>query len=274
MDFIQESPFAKYRVQPGTRVHLANTDPDDAGKWNKDKAKKAVDKERARIEEWQEKLYAESKQSLLIVLQATDTGGKDGTIEAVFEGVNPQGCNVASFKAPSSEELSHDFLWRIHKQAPAKGMITIFNRSHYEDVLVVRVKELVPEVVWRERYQTINDFERLLWLNGTRILKFYLHISKAEQKERLQARLDDPTKHWKFNAADLTERQLWDQYQAAFEDAISFCSTPYAPWYVIPANKKWYRNVVVSRIIADTLEAMNPQFPPSLPDLKDIVIPD
>jgi len=274
MDFIQESPFAKYRIQPGTRVHLANMDPDDAGKWDKDKAKKAVEKERARIEEWQEKLYAESKQSLLIVLQATDTGGMDGTIEAVFEGVNPKGCNVASFKAPSSEELSHDFLWRIHKQAPAKGMITIFNRSHYEDVLVVRVKEFVPEVVWRERYQLINDFERLLWLNGTKILKFYLHISKEEQKERLQARLDDPTKHWKFNSADLTERQLWDQYEVAFEDALSFCSTPYAPWYVIPANKKWYRNVVISRIIADTLEAMNPQFPLSLPDLKDVVIPD
>lgn len=274
MDFIQESPFAKYRVQPGTRVHLAKIDPDDVGKWDKDKAKKAADKERVRIEEWQEKLYAESKQSLLIVLQATDTGGKDGTIEAVFEGVNPQGCNVASFKAPSSEELAHDFLWRIHKQAPAKGMITIFNRSHYEDVLVVRVKEFVPEVVWRERYQLINDFERLLWLNGTRILKFYLHISKEEQKARLQSRLDDPTKHWKFNAADLTERQLWDQYQVAFEDAVSFCSTPYAPWYMIPANKKWYRNMVISRIIADTLEAMSPQFPLSLPDLKDIVIPD
>lgn len=273
MDFIQESPFANYRVQPGTRVHLTDIDPDNVGKWDKDKAKKAVEKERARIEEWQEKLYAESKQSLLIVLQATDTGGKDGTIEAVFEGVNPQGCTVASFKAPSSEELSHDFLWRIHKQAPAKGMITIFNRSHYEDVLVVRVKELVPEAVWRERYQTINDFERLLWLNGTKILKFFLHISKEEQKERLQARLDDPTKQWKFNVADLTERQLWDQYQVAFEDAVSFCSTPYAPWYVIPANKKWYRNVVISRIIADTLEAMNPQYPPS-PDLKDVKIPD
>ncbi len=274
MEFIQESPFAKYRVQPGTRVHLAKISPDDVGKWDKDKAKKAAEKERDRIAELQERLYAESKQSLLIVLQATDTGGKDGTIEAVFEGVNPQGCNVASFKAPTPDELAHDFLWRIHKQTPPKGMITIFNRSHYEDVLVVRVKEFVPEVVWRERYQLINDFERLLWLNGTKILKFYLHISKEEQKERLQSRLDDPTKHWKFNVADLTERQLWDQYQVAFEDAVSFCSTPYAPWYVIPANKKWYRNIVISRIIADTLEAMNPQFPPEPPDLKDIVIPD
>jgi PPK2 family polyphosphate:nucleotide phosphotransferase len=274
MNFIQESPFAHYRVDPGTHLHLAPLDPDDTGKWNKAKAKKSVEEDRERIDTLQEKLYAEAKQSLLIVLQATDTGGKDGTIDAVFEGVNPQGCRVVSFKAPTEEELAHDFLWRVHQHTPPRGMITIFNRSHYEDVLVVRVKDLIPDVVWRERYQSINDFEKLLWLNGTKILKFFLHISKAEQKERLQARLDDSAKHWKFNKGDLTERQLWDQYQTAYEDAISFCSTPYAPWYVIPANKKWYRNTVISRIIADTLEGMNPQYPPSAPDLADIVIPD
>lgn len=274
MSALQESPFASYRIMPGSRVQLSSMDPDDTGTWNKNKAQVALESEIKRIRKWQERLYAESKQSLLIVLQATDTGGKDGTIEHVFQGVNPQGCVVASFKAPTPEELSHDFLWRIHKHAPARGMMAIFNRSHYEDVLVVRVKELVPEMVWRERYQLINDFERLLTLSNTKILKFFLHISKDEQKQRLQSRLDDPEKHWKFNTADLVERQLWNHYQTAFADALSFCSTPYAPWYVVPANKKWYRNLVVARVIADALESMNPQFPPAPDGIEDVEIPD
>lgn len=267
--------YAQYRVEPGTQVHLAEIDPNDTGAWDSKKAgKKALKRERERIIALQERLYAESKQSLLVVLQATDTGGKDGTIKNVFRGVNPQGCHVASFKQPTPEELAHDYLWRIHKQTPAKGKIGIFNRSHYEDVLVVRVKNIVPEAVWRERYQQINNFEQILALANTTILKFYLHISKDEQRERFQARLDDPEKHWKFSTGDLKDRELWDDYQIAFQDALTHCSTPYAPWYIIPANKKWYRNIVIARIIADTLEAMNPQFPPAEEGLDKIVIPE
>ncbi len=203
-----------------------------------------------------------------------DTGGKDGTIKHVFSGVNPQGCRVSSFKTPSAEEANHDFLWRYHKSAPAKGRIGIFNRSHYEDVLIVRVKDLVPEEVWRGRYALINDFERGLVFNGITILKFYLHISKDEQKRRLQSRLDDPDKRWKFSSGDIKERRLWDDYQVAFEDAIGECSTEHAPWYVVPANKKWYRNLVIARTIADTLQAIDPQFPPAEEGLEKISIPD
>lgn len=271
---VPESRYDRYRIPPGTRVSLSDYDPDDTGEEKKKSAEAALKKERERICELQERLYAEGKQSLLIVLQATDTGGKDGTIEHVFKGVNPQGCPVASFKQPTAQELARDFLWRIHPHAPAKGMMTIFNRSHYEDVLVVRVKELVPEAIWRERYHLINEFERSLALANTTILKFYLHISKEEQRERLQARLDDPTKHWKFSSADLKERAYWDSYQAAYADALSHCSTPHAPWFAIPANKKWYRNLVIATLIADTLEAMNPQFPPAEEGLDELVIPD
>ena len=203
-----------------------------------------------------------------------DTGGKDGAIKDVFRGVNPQGCRVWSFKAPSAEELSHDFLWRYHQKAPARGMITIFNRSHYEDVLVVRVKDIVPESVWRPRYDLINEFEEMLARSNTMVIKFYLHISKAEQKHRLESRLKDPNKHWKFSSGDLKERAYWDEYMAAFEDALNHCSTDHAPWYVVPANKKWYRNLVVARTIADTLEAMAPQFPPGEKGLDKIVVPD
>ena len=203
-----------------------------------------------------------------------DTGGKDGTIKHVFSGVNPQGCRVSSFKAPSAEEANHDFLWRYHKSAPARGRIGIFNRSHYEDVLVVRVKDLVPEEVWRERYGQINDFERNLSHDGITVLKFFLHISKDEQKRRLQSRLENPDKRWKFSSADIKERAFWDDYQAAFEDALTNCSTEHAPWYVVPANKKWYRNLVVARTIADTLAAIGPQFPPAEEGLEKVEIPD
>jgi PPK2 family polyphosphate:nucleotide phosphotransferase len=203
-----------------------------------------------------------------------DTGGKDGTIKHVFEGVNPQGCRVSSFKAPSAEEANHDFLWRYHKSAPAKGRIGIFNRSHYEDVLIVRVKSLVHEEVWRPRYEIINDFERGLTLGGITVLKFFLHISKDEQKRRLQRRLDNPDKRWKFDHGDIRERLLWDEYQEAYQDMINACSTEHAPWYVVPADKKWYRNLVVARTIADTLEAMDPRYPPAEEGLENVTIPD
>ena len=248
-------------VEPGQGFDLAQVDPDDTGGFEKAAAKEALKAERARIRALQERLYAEHRRSLLVVLQAIDTGGKDGTIRNVFEGVNPQGCRVWSFKVPSAEELDHDFLWRYHAKAPGRGMIGVFNRSHYEDVLVVRVKHLVPEEVWRGRYALINDFERLLTESGTTLLKVFLHISKDEQKARLEARIADPDKHWKFDPADLVEREAWDAYKAAFDDALARCSTPYAPWHVVPANRKWYRNLAVARTLADTLEAMDPRFP-------------
>ncbi|MCW5851861.1 MAG: polyphosphate kinase 2 family protein [Anaerolineae bacterium] len=265
----------RHIVRPDQRVRLADVDPEgDDGGMKKADGQALLDDLRQRLQKLQERLYAEGKQSLLVVFQATDTGGKDGTIRAVFEGTNPQGVRVASFKVPTVEELAHDFLWRIHKETPGRGMIGIFNRSHYEDVIVVRVKNIVPESVWRPRYQIINEFERLLALNGTRIVKFFLHISKDEQKQRLQDRLDDPRKHWKFSLADLKEREYWDNYQAAFEDAINHCSTEYAPWYVIPANRNWYRNLVVASTLVETLEQMNPQFPPEEPGLDKVKIPD
>jgi PPK2 family polyphosphate:nucleotide phosphotransferase len=278
--FVVEDPppepdYARYRVEPGKPFKLSSVDPDQSGRYEKRKdVRKELEVQRRRIQDLQEKLYAENKQGLLIVLQAMDTGGKDGTIKHVFEGVNPQGCRVSSFKAPSAEERNHDFLWRYHKSAPAVGRIGIFNRSHYEDVLVVRVKDLVPEETWRKRYELINNFERGLVMNGITVLKFYLHISKEEQKKRLERRLDNPDKRWKFSSNDIKERAYWDAYQEAFEDAIVACSTEWAPWYVVPANKKWYRNLVVARSIADTLEAMDPRFPPAEEDLEKVEIPD
>lgn len=233
-----------------------------------------LEKQRDRLSKLQERLYAESKRSLLIVLQAMDTGGKDGTIKHVFQGINPQGCRVWSFKKPSNEELSHDFLWRYHQRTPQRGMITIFNRSHYEDVLIVRVQQLVPEDVWRKRYHVINEFEQMLSLNNIAVIKFFLHISKDEQKRRLESRLQNPDKLWKFSSNDVEQRQLWDDYQKAYEDAINNCSTAYAPWYIVPANNKWYRNLVIARAIADTLEAMNPQYPAVEQGLENITIPD
>lgn len=220
----------------------------------------------------QQKLYAEGKQKLLVILQAMDAGGKDGTIRRVFAGINPQGVTVTSFKVPSHEELAHDFLWRIHKQVPAAGMIGIFNRSHYEDVLVVRVDRLVPESVWRTRYALINDFERLLTSTGTAVLKFYLHISQDEQRERLQARLDDPSKNWKFDLGDLEKRKQWSTYREAYQEMVEKCNTPYAPWHIIPSDQKWYRNLAIARIIVHTLRTMNPQYPAVSADLSGITI--
>jgi PPK2 family polyphosphate:nucleotide phosphotransferase len=266
--------YPRHRVEPGEPARLAEREPGETEHYT---SKKDVAQElaaaRKRIGDLQARLYAEHERSLLIVLQAMDTGGKDGTIKGVFQGVNPQGCQVWSFKAPSSEEHDHDFLWRYHQRVPSAGMIGIFNRSHYEEGLVVRVKSLVAEQVWRDRYDTINAFERALTASGVALVKFFLHISKDEQRRRLQSRLDDSEKHWKFSANDVAERAYWDDYQRAFEDALTKCSTPYAPWYVVPADTKWYRNLVVARTIADTLEAMDPRYPPAEPGLDQVTIP-
>ncbi len=262
-------------VPPGTRVSLSEYDPADTGSdQSKDETEKELERNVERLRELQEVLWAESKHALLIVLQALDAGGKDGTIKHVMRGVNPQGCQVTGFKVPTEEELAHDFLWRIHRAVPRRGYIGLFNRSHYEDVLVVRVHSLVPEQVWQPRYEQINQFEKLLADTGTTILKFFLHISKEEQKERFEARLNDPRKNWKFSIKDVQERERWADYMQAYEEALSRCSAPWAPWYVIPANHKWYRNLVISRIIVETLETLDMHYPPPLPDASKIVIPD
>lgn len=267
--------YPRYRVEPGEPIKLAEIDANTCEEYKKKKdIEEELEHQRDRLSILQERLYAEHQRSLLIVLQAMDTGGKDGTIKHVFQGINPQGCQVWSFKKPSDEEANHDFLWRYHQRTPQQGMITIFNRSHYEDVLIVRVKQMVSEAVWRKRYHTINEFEQMLTLNNITVVKFFLHISKDEQKQRLESRLQDPDKLWKFSINDVNERKLWDDYQLAYEDAINNCSTAYAPWYVVPANKKWYRNLVIARAIADTLEAMNPQYPPAEQGLENITIPD
>ena len=224
------------------------------------------------LHDLQERLYAESERSLLVVLQAMDAGGKDGTIEHVFRGMNPQGVRVASFKVPTEEERAHDFLWRVHARVPGHGEIGVFNRSHYEDVLVVRVHDLVPEAVWRSRYEHIRAFESLLASGGTTVVKLFLHISEDEQAERLRARLEDPTKSWKFRSGDLEERARWHDHQAAFEEAIAETSTAEAPWYVVPADRKWYRNWAVLRILTETLEAMDPRYPAPEPGLDSLVV--
>jgi PPK2 family polyphosphate:nucleotide phosphotransferase len=263
-----------HRIEPGQIIQLNDIPTRGEEFYQGDKETAEIEFKALRDEfvELQRRLYAENKQKLLIVLQANDAGGKDSTIRKVTRGVNPQGVRVASFKAPSKEELDHDFLWRIHKAVPATGMIGIFNRSHYEDVLVVRVHDMVPENVWRPRYDHINNFEKLLSDSGTTILKFYLHISKEEQKERFQSRLDDPSKHWKFSMEDLEKRKFWDDYIAAFQDMLNRCSTAYAPWYVIPADQKWYRNLSITRVIVQTLQEMDPQYPRSQEDLSQVVI--
>ena len=264
----------RYRVKPGKRVDLNRWDPDDtiALDGSEEEAQDRLVKLNRQLEDLQELLYAEGKRRLLVVLQAMDTGGKDGTIRHVFEGVNPLGVKVASFKVPTQEELGHDFLWRVHKQTPAKGEITIFNRSHYEDVLVVRVHRLVPPEVCRGRYGRINDFERMLAEEGATILKFFLHISKEEQKKRLQARLDERDKRWKFNVGDLKERRLWSAYMEAYVDAIGKTSTQWAPWYIVPANHKWYRNLVVCTVIVETLKSLKMRYPEPEVNLDRIVI--
>jgi PPK2 family polyphosphate:nucleotide phosphotransferase len=262
----------KLMVTPGKRrLSLSKWDPDDTLGWEKgDKTKAALEKSLKRLNELQYLLYAEKKRALLVVLQGLDAAGKDGTIRHVMSGVNPQGCHVTSFKKPSTEESAHDFLWRIHKAVPAFGDIGIFNRSQYEDVLIVRVHNLVPEAEWSKRYDEINDFEKMLRRNHVRILKFFLHISKNEQKRRFQERIDDRDKRWKISIDDFKERKFWDDYTAAYEDTLCRCSTPEAPWFVIPSNKKWFRNLAVSHIIAETLDGMNMKFPAPTVDVKKL----
>jgi PPK2 family polyphosphate:nucleotide phosphotransferase len=265
----------RWRVKAGERVELKAIDTKSADGAPGDRAatEATFPDLWANLHDLQERLYAEGRRSVLVVLQAMDAGGKDGTIEHVFRGMNPQGVRVASFKVPTEEELAHDFLWRVHQRVPGHGEIGVFNRSHYEDVLVVRVHGLVPKDVCRARYEHIRAFERSLVDGGTTLVKLFLHISKDEQRQRLQARLDDPAKHWKFRVADLEERTKWGDYQRAFEDAIAETSTDDAPWYVVPADRKWYRNWAVLRILTETLEALDPQFPPPADDLSGVVIP-
>jgi PPK2 family polyphosphate:nucleotide phosphotransferase len=264
----------RYRIEPNSTLTLAERDPRDLGDFagEKTEGKEALKGITRRLEGLQELLYASGKHRLLVVLQATDTGGKDGTIRHVFEGVNPQGVKVASFKRPTEHELARDYLWRVHRHVPANGEIVIFNRSHYEDVLVVRVHSLVPEERWSRRYDHINDFERMLADEGTTILKFFLHISKEEQAERLRSRLNEPEKNWKFEKGDLRERARWDDYQVAFQEALSRTSTPWAPWYVVPSDRKWYRNMVIGTILVETLEGLGMQYPEPKESLEGIVI--
>jgi PPK2 family polyphosphate:nucleotide phosphotransferase len=257
-------------VRPESDVRLKKLDPNET--FGVKRSDKALEKSLDRLRELQLLLYADKRYSLLIVLQGLDAAGKDGTIRHVMSGVNPQGCDVTSFKAPSPEELARDFLWRIHKAVPPRGTIGIFNRSQYEDVLIVRVHDLVPKAVWRKRYRQINDFERMLTENGVTILKFFLHISKDEQKKRFEARIQDPSRNWKLSLPDFEERKHWDEYTAAYEDALSRCSTEEAPWYVIPANNKWFRNYLVAELVVQALDNMRLKYPPPSVDLSKVVL--
>lgn len=267
-----------YRVKPSSNISLKKINAGDHGAFDKETGKaeafEILQGQIKRLAELQNLLYADGSQSVLVVLQALDAGGKDSTIRKVFSGINPQGVAITSFKAPTPEELEHDFLWRIHKAVPRKGMIGVFNRSHYEDVLVVRVRGFAPKKIWSKRFDHINDFEERLVDSGTKIVKIYLHIDKDEQKERFEERLNIPEKNWKFNQGDLEDRALWNDYQAAFEDVFEKCSTKDAPWYIIPANRKWYRNVLIAQILIETLESMKLSYPKIDYDPSSIVIPD
>jgi PPK2 family polyphosphate:nucleotide phosphotransferase len=249
------------RVVPGASVDLSTIDPAAVYGRDEDGARDELERDLRRLTDLQERLWAERRRRVLIVLQGIDTAGKGGTIEHVMGAFNPLGCPVHAFKAPTEIELAHDYLWRVHQRVPGNGEIAIFDRSHYEDVLVVRVLGLVPEERWRPRFDQINAFEGLLAEEGTTILKFFLYIDRDEQRERFQARLDDPDKRWKFRLGDLETRRRWDDYIAAYEEALSRCSTELAPWYVIPSNRKWFRNLAVAQVVASTLEALDPQFP-------------
>ena len=261
----------KFAVEPGKKVRLSRIDPSYTGKHEThDKALPEIQKNVERMDKLQYLLYADGSQSLLVVLQALDAAGKDGTIRHVFSGMNPQGTFVYGFKQPSREEAAHDFLWRAHARTPGRGEVVVFNRSHYEDVLVVRVHKLVPHSVWSKRYELINDFETMLSRNGTTILKFFLHISPQEQLARFKQRLDDPSRHWKISESDYSERELWPQYVDAYEDAMKRTSSKHAPWYIIPSNHKWFRNLAISQIIADTMDDMGLKLPPTRVDLADI----
>ena len=262
-----------HQLEPGKSVQLHHH-PSQGRQFYSDKEAGIVEFRGLRDEliEIQRRLYAEDKHKLLIVFQAMDAGGKDGTIRRIFRGVNPQGVRVNSFKVPSKLELSHDFLWRVHKVVPQRGMIGVFNRSHYEDVLVVRVHKIVPETVWRPRYELINQFEKLLASTGTKILKFYLHISKDEQRNRFQDRIDEPEKNWKFSLEDLEKRKMWDRYMKAYEDMLANTGTAWAPWHLIPSDQKWYRNLAITQVIINALRDLDPQYPEPETDLSGIVV--
>jgi PPK2 family polyphosphate:nucleotide phosphotransferase len=258
---------AELRVKPGTRVRLEGRDHGATLGWDKATAAPETAKQLERLTDLQDRLWAEAKRAVLVVLQGIDAAGKDGTIKKVMTAFNPQGSPVTSFKVPSLEELAHDYLWRVHKAVPRKGEIGVFNRSHYEEVLVVRVHQLVPRAVWVQRYDQINAFEQHLAANGTTIVKFFLAIDRDEQRARFQSRYDDPSKRWKFSMSDLEERKRWADYQAAFDDALSKTSTADAPWYVIPANRKWFRNLAVATILAETIADLKPRYPPVAEDV-------
>lgn len=262
--------FKKYRLNPGSRVKLHDWDPDETSgyKQDKDDAEKELLRLKERLEKLQDLLYAEHKHKLLIVLQGMDTSGKDSTIRHVFEGVNPQGVSVVRFQEPTPQELDHDYLWRVHPHVPGKGEMVIFNRSHYEEVLVVRVHKLISPKVWKRRYQQICDFERMLVEEGTTVLKFFLHISREEQKQRLLARLKDPEKRWKFDMTDVKERELWPSYAKAYEALLEKTTTEWAPWHVVPANHKWYRNLIVSTTLVETLEGLKMEYPKVTVEIK------
>jgi len=260
-------------VSPGTKIELTDFDArymeDD---WTKKSARQQIKLNTAASRDLAYRLYAENRRAVLLVLQGMDTAGKDGTIRTVMTGINPQSCQIVPFKQPSHQELDHDFLWRIHRAVPRRGNIGIFNRSHYEDVLVVRVHKLVSELELASRYDRINDFERLLVEGRVTVVKCFLHVSKEEQKERLQARLDNPDKRWKFSKGDIAERALWNDYQQAYQDALVKCNTEHAPWHIIPSDRKWVRNLTVSRILRETLEKLDPQFPPCEEGLDSLVV--
>ncbi|MFO7535890.1 MAG: polyphosphate kinase 2 family protein [Kiritimatiellia bacterium] len=261
----------KLRARPGRKVNLKSTPTGDTpGCSSREAAEEALPALLEELRKLQYRLFAENRRAVLVVLQAMDAAGKDGLVRHVFSGLNPQGCRVTPFKAPSADEQEHDFLWRIHKQVPPRGEIGVFNRSHYEDVLIVRVHGLVEKAVWKARYEQIRVFEKLLGENGVTVLKFFLHISPQEQKERLLARLDNPERNWKFSEGDLNERKYWDDYQEAYEEAIGRCSTPEAPWHIIPSDRKWYRNWAVASILLQTMRDMKLKFPEPLADVKSL----
>jgi PPK2 family polyphosphate:nucleotide phosphotransferase len=260
-------------IKPGTKVNLKDYDPDDTGGFrSEEETEGPLQDYLAELDKLQRLLYAENRRALLIVLQGMDTSGKDGTVRKVMHGLTPLGVEVKAFKAPNQEELAHDFLWRVHRAVPPRGYIGIFNRSHYEDVLVVRVHELVPRKVWKGRYEQINQFEKMLVKNDVLVLKFFLHISKDEQRRRLEARLTDPTRYWKFSLKDVEERHYWSAYRKAYEAALTRCSTQSAPWYVVPANHKWYRNLAVARVVVETLRELHMHYPEPAIDLSKVVI--
>ena len=260
----------KFKIEPNSKVRLSEIDASYKGDGDKDSAQAELERCAQQLHDLQFLMYAENRRSLLIILQGMDAAGKDGVINHVLTAMNPQGCRVYDFKTPSTEELAHDYLWRIHQATPRKGYVAVFNRSHYEDVLAVRVHNLVLKEVWSKRYDEINAFEKELVNNGTHIIKFYLHIDKEEQLARFKQRLDDPNREWKISEADYAEREYWPDYRKAYEDAISKCSTKYAPWYIIPANRKWFRDLAVSKILVNELESLNMRFPPPTVNITEI----